>query len=186
MHDVHPGRSRRVCPRRWSVEPGHRVVHIPAGAFDLPKEALADEVDAFADGVAAHIEADGGVDVVHANYWLSGVVGHRLKHELDVPLVVDVPHARPGEGRGRRPRAGVARPRRGRGDRVQRRDLRQLPAGGTPVPPAVRRPAAAHRDRRRRRRARVLRPGRPRRRASRRSGCRPTVRCCCSSGGSSR
>jgi D-inositol-3-phosphate glycosyltransferase len=35
----------------------------------------------------AHIEARGGVDVVHANYWLSGVAGHTIKHELDVPLV---------------------------------------------------------------------------------------------------
>ena len=24
---------------------------------------------------------------VHANYWLSGVAGHQLKHELDLPLV---------------------------------------------------------------------------------------------------
>ena len=24
---------------------------------------------------------------MHANYWLSGLVGHRLKHELDVPFV---------------------------------------------------------------------------------------------------
>jgi len=25
--------------------------------------------------------------VIHANYWLSGVVGHKLKHDLDLPLV---------------------------------------------------------------------------------------------------
>jgi hypothetical protein len=25
--------------------------------------------------------------VIHGNYWLSGVVGHHLKHELDVPFV---------------------------------------------------------------------------------------------------
>jgi D-inositol-3-phosphate glycosyltransferase len=28
------------------------------------------------------------VDAIHANYWLSGVAGHTLKHELDVPLIV--------------------------------------------------------------------------------------------------
>jgi D-inositol-3-phosphate glycosyltransferase len=27
------------------------------------------------------------VDALHANYWLSGLVGHQLKHELDLPLV---------------------------------------------------------------------------------------------------
>ena len=28
-----------------------------------------------------------GADAIHANYWLSGLAGHRLKHELDLPLV---------------------------------------------------------------------------------------------------
>ena len=81
--------------RRWrddlpdvvAVEPGFRVVHIDAGPPDLPKEALPAVVDEFADGVMAHIDARGGVDVVHANYWLSGVAGHRMKHELGLPLV---------------------------------------------------------------------------------------------------
>ncbi|MBA3606340.1 MAG: glycosyltransferase [Acidimicrobiia bacterium] len=69
------------------VEPGHRVVHVPAGDYDVPKEALADELDEFTAGVLEHVRSGPGVDVVHGNYWLSGVVGHRLKHELDVPLV---------------------------------------------------------------------------------------------------
>ncbi len=78
---------RPGLPPELTVEPGHRVVHVPAGAFDLPKEALADELDQFTAGVLAHLEHGPGVDVVHGNYWLSGVVGHRLKHHLDVPLV---------------------------------------------------------------------------------------------------
>jgi D-inositol-3-phosphate glycosyltransferase len=69
------------------VEPGHRVVHVPAGPFDLPKEALADELETFTAGVLDHLRAGPGVDIVHGNYWLSGVAGHRLKHELGVPLV---------------------------------------------------------------------------------------------------
>jgi D-inositol-3-phosphate glycosyltransferase len=44
-------------------------------------------VPEFTDRVADHIRRAGGTDVVHANYWLSGVAGHALKHELDVPLV---------------------------------------------------------------------------------------------------
>jgi D-inositol-3-phosphate glycosyltransferase len=78
---------RPGLPDELTVEPGHRVVHVPAGPYDLPKEALADELDAFTAGVLDHIRSGPGVDVVHGNYWLSGVVGHRLKHELDVPLV---------------------------------------------------------------------------------------------------
>jgi len=70
------------------VEPGHVVVHIDAGAYDLPKEDLPAIVPAFTAGVRTHIESVGGVDVIHANYWLSGLAGHRLKHQLGVPLVM--------------------------------------------------------------------------------------------------
>ncbi|MCH7788358.1 MAG: glycosyltransferase [Acidobacteria bacterium] len=84
-----------VYVRRWDeevadevlVEPGFRVVHVEAGAPHLPKEALAGVVDQFLRGVRSDIDRHQLPDVVHANYWLSGVVGHRLKHELDLPLV---------------------------------------------------------------------------------------------------
>jgi D-inositol-3-phosphate glycosyltransferase len=75
-------------PPEVRVEPGVRVVHVPAGpAAELPKEALAGVVDEFTDGVLAHVRAGDGVDLLHANYWLSGVAGHRAKHELGLPLV---------------------------------------------------------------------------------------------------
>jgi D-inositol-3-phosphate glycosyltransferase len=81
--------------RRWdpdlpdevAVEPGFRVVHIDAGDPALPKERLSDVVRSFADGVVDHLRTHGGADLIHANYWLSGVAGHRIKHELDLPLV---------------------------------------------------------------------------------------------------
>ncbi len=79
--------DRPGLPAEVKVEPGHRVVHVPAGPFELPKEALADELDEFTARVGDHVAAGPGVDVVHSNYWLSGMVGHRLKHQLDVPLV---------------------------------------------------------------------------------------------------
>jgi D-inositol-3-phosphate glycosyltransferase len=71
-----------------SVEPGHRVVHIEAGPHHLPKEALGDVIEEFTEGVLAHLRAIGGADLVHANYWLSGMVGHRIKHALDIPFVM--------------------------------------------------------------------------------------------------
>ncbi len=79
---------RPGLPRVVNVEPNHRVVHIEAGDFDLPKNELLSVVDVFADGVRDHVTATGGTDVLHANYWLSGIAGHRLKHELDLPLVM--------------------------------------------------------------------------------------------------
>ena len=69
------------------VEPGFRVVHIPAGGPDLVKEHLPEVVDAFTEGVLSHLRLHPDVDAIHANYWLSGIAGHTLKHELDIPLV---------------------------------------------------------------------------------------------------
>ena len=92
---AHRGADCTVYVRRWRddlpdevlVEPGVRVAHVEAGAHDLPKEELPGVVDAYRDGVLADIAARGGTDIVHANYWLSGVAGHAVKHALDLPLV---------------------------------------------------------------------------------------------------
>jgi D-inositol-3-phosphate glycosyltransferase len=62
------------------------VVHIDAGATSLAKEDLPETVDRFTDGVAEAL-LERPADVIHANYWLSGVAGHRLKHRLELPLV---------------------------------------------------------------------------------------------------
>jgi D-inositol-3-phosphate glycosyltransferase len=88
------GADATVYVRRWTddlpdvveVEPGFRVVHVDAGPVGLAKEALPDVVDEFTKVVHDHLAA-APVDIIHANYWLSGVAGHRLKHELDLPLV---------------------------------------------------------------------------------------------------
>jgi D-inositol-3-phosphate glycosyltransferase len=92
---AHAGLDCTTYTRAWqeglpevvNVEPNHRVVHIPAGSFELPKNELLSVVDEFTENVRAHIVASGGVDVLHANYWLSGLSAHQLKHELDLPLV---------------------------------------------------------------------------------------------------
>jgi D-inositol-3-phosphate glycosyltransferase len=85
--DVFTRRWDEASPEVVEVEPGFRVVHIEAGPHDLAKEQLPDVVETFAEGVAKHLEQAGDVDALHANYWLSGVAGHQLKHELDLPLV---------------------------------------------------------------------------------------------------
>lgn len=85
--DVFTRRRDGNVPDVVEVEPGFRVVHVDAGPAELAKEQLPDVVDAFADGVRDHLRSLGDVDALHANYWLSGVAGHRLKHELDLPLV---------------------------------------------------------------------------------------------------
>jgi D-inositol-3-phosphate glycosyltransferase len=82
--------TRRVdsqTPTEILVEPNHKVVHIDAGDIGLPKGELHSVVDEFTGNVREHIVANGGTDIIHANYWLSGLAGHSLKHSLNVPLV---------------------------------------------------------------------------------------------------
>jgi D-inositol-3-phosphate glycosyltransferase len=99
------GVSCDVFTRAWSdhlppmvdVEPGLRVHHVPAGPAEvLPKESLPAVVDEFTARVlermaAAPTSGDAGGDLpytsIHANYWLSGLSGHVIKHELNLPLV---------------------------------------------------------------------------------------------------
>ncbi|MGQ0803219.1 MAG: glycosyltransferase [Actinomycetota bacterium] len=71
------------------VEPGFRVVHVPAGpTAPVPKHSLPELIEPFGDAVLDQLDRCGGdYEALHANYWISGAVGHRLKHELDLPLV---------------------------------------------------------------------------------------------------
>jgi D-inositol-3-phosphate glycosyltransferase len=79
--------DRPGLPEVVQVEPGHRVVHVTAGAHHLRKEDLPAVVDDFSAAVADHIQGEFPAEVLHANYWLSGLVAHRLKHELSMPFV---------------------------------------------------------------------------------------------------
>ncbi len=89
------GVDTTVFVRRWrndlddvvEPEPGFRVVHVDAGPVTLAKEDLPAVVDEFADGVASVLHAEPPVSALHANYWLSGLAAHRLKHQLELPLV---------------------------------------------------------------------------------------------------
>ena len=87
--DVYTRSWRRALPATVEVEPGLRVHHVRAGPLHVvAKEELPQLVDSFTDAVLERLQRPGHEpDVLHANYWLSGVAGHALKHKLDVPLV---------------------------------------------------------------------------------------------------
>ncbi len=85
---VYVRRSQDGLPDEVAIEPGVTVVHIDAGPVDLHKEDLFGTVDQFADGVLADFQRTGLPDVIHANYWLSGIAGHRVKHAVGVPMAV--------------------------------------------------------------------------------------------------
>jgi len=88
--DVLTRRDHAGQPATVVVEPGFRVLHLDAGpAEPIDRTDLAqlvpDLVAASMDRIAAE---DASYDLLHANYWISGAVAHRLKHELDLPLAV--------------------------------------------------------------------------------------------------
>ena len=81
------------CLATVEVEPGFRVHHIAAGPLHpVPKETLLDLVPAWTAGVESRLSLlasqNSPVDALHANYWLSGIAGHTLKHALEIPLLV--------------------------------------------------------------------------------------------------
>ena len=92
---AHKGAKCSVYVRRWEkalpdeelIEPGVRLVHIDAGNPELKKNELVDVVDEFSEGVERDLLLSPEADVLHANYWLSGISGHALKHRLGLPLV---------------------------------------------------------------------------------------------------
>jgi D-inositol-3-phosphate glycosyltransferase len=95
-----------VFTRAWSpeqpavieVEPGLRVHHVRAGPLaPMAKERLVEVVGEFTDRVLGAMTSPAGLrlsddeggayEAIHANYWLSGLAGHIIKHELDLPLM---------------------------------------------------------------------------------------------------
>jgi len=84
--DVYTRADDPSVPAVVGVEPGLRVHHIAAGPLaPMPKRELESVVEEFTEGVAARFR-DHPPDALHANYWLSGVAGHVLKHRFELPL----------------------------------------------------------------------------------------------------
>ena len=85
--DVYVRRTSREVPEVVELGPGVNVIQIEAGPYGLEKSDLPAVLDAWTSGVATCV-AERPVEAFHAHYWLSGVVGHQLKHEFDRPLAV--------------------------------------------------------------------------------------------------
>jgi D-inositol-3-phosphate glycosyltransferase len=75
----------RVVPMADSV----RVIHLPAGPeAPLPRERVHEHLDEFVDGVEAWRLTRGvDYDLIHAHYWLSGVVGLTLRERWTIPML---------------------------------------------------------------------------------------------------
>ncbi|MES2887189.1 MAG: glycosyltransferase family 1 protein [Pseudomonadota bacterium] len=87
--DVFTRRDARHLEECVEVQPGFRVFHITAGPPTfVPKEALLPWMDDFAKATLKLMRRGPAYDVVHANFFMSGLVGLAVKEQLGVPLVV--------------------------------------------------------------------------------------------------
>jgi D-inositol-3-phosphate glycosyltransferase len=88
--DVFTRRDSEALPEVAEWVDGVRIVNVPAGpAKPVAKERLLPWMDAF----AAHVvrfcrRQEDPYDLVHANFWMSGLVACEVKRELGIPFVV--------------------------------------------------------------------------------------------------
>jgi D-inositol-3-phosphate glycosyltransferase len=87
--DVFTRSQNADIPRVVPLAEHARVIHLPAGPqAPMPRERIHGHLDEFVAGVEAWRRAEGlDYDLVHGNYWLSGVVGLALRERWGVPLV---------------------------------------------------------------------------------------------------
>jgi glycosyltransferase involved in cell wall biosynthesis len=87
--DVFTRRDSATLPEVVEWKPAVRVVHVPAGpAAFVRKEDLLPYMDDFAAYVRDFTHANGGYDLVHANFFMSAQVAMQLKRALGMPFVV--------------------------------------------------------------------------------------------------
>src|SRR5689334_4774281 len=87
--DVLTRRDAPNLPAVVDVRPGLRVVNLDAGPPSfVPKERLLGHMPAFLEAARGLLQHSVPYDVVHANFFMSGLVGLRLKELLGVPLVM--------------------------------------------------------------------------------------------------
>lgn len=87
--DVLTRRDDRRLAATVDVRPGFRVVHIDAGPPEfVRKEELLQTMPAFMRAAEQWLQHSVPYDVVHANFFMSGLVGLRLKRRFGVPLAV--------------------------------------------------------------------------------------------------
>lgn len=87
--DVLTRRDDASLPATVDMRPGVRVVHVDAGpARFVPKEELLGLMPAFTRSAQRLFDHSVPYDVIHANFFMSGLVGLRLKEIYEVPLVM--------------------------------------------------------------------------------------------------
>jgi phosphoheptose isomerase len=88
--DVFTRRDREDLPEIYPWMDGLRVIHVPAGpAHHVRKEDLLGSMDEFTRFMVRFFkQEEPSYDLVHANFWMSGLVASELKHCYQIPYAV--------------------------------------------------------------------------------------------------
>lgn len=88
--DVFTRRDRSDLPEILLWEEGVRVVYVPAGPEEyVRKEDLLPFMEDFSNFMIDFTQAqDRPYDLIHANFWMSGLVAARLKRALGIPFII--------------------------------------------------------------------------------------------------
>lgn len=87
--DVFTRRDDAALPMIVDMGRGLRVIHVDAGpASYVAKEDMLPYMDDFTQWMIDFILGQGGYEIIHANFFMSGVVAMRLKQALGVPFAV--------------------------------------------------------------------------------------------------
>lgn len=87
--DVFTRRDCESLPDSVHLPSGARVIHVRSGPPRyIAKEDLLPLMDEFAERMLRYCRRCGRYDVVHANFWTSGLVALRMKERLGTPYVV--------------------------------------------------------------------------------------------------
>lgn len=88
--DVFTRRDSERLPEVADWVSGIRIVHVPAGPPRMiPKEEMLPYMPEFADYLRRFFCCQrGAYDIIHANFWMSGLVACELKKALNIPFVI--------------------------------------------------------------------------------------------------
>ena len=88
--DIFTRRDQRGLPAITDCGANARVIQVPAGpAHYVRKEELLPYMDEFSDFFLGWCEAQSEpYELVHANFWMSGIVASRAKQALGIPFVI--------------------------------------------------------------------------------------------------
>lgn len=87
--DIFTRRDNPVLPEVAEWMEGVRLIHVPAGpAMAIRKEDLLPYMQEFTAYVQQFCQQQPAYELIHANFWMSGLVAAEIKRSLQIPFVI--------------------------------------------------------------------------------------------------